>query len=174
MDGTRQLPIEAFFTWYSTRLPPACPTCFVKFCFFFLDGQPPPAAVPDAPVDPKGWKLGGLPDDESSDNFRRKNMHPGGHRFSLAADLQARLPQLNRAGLSTARDFVGGGKDKSLPFVFFQETFPVQARDIILEEVRVLRSIVLKAPAKGGILLCCVGGHEVHLIPVEDLTDGVE
>lgn len=77
----------------------------------------------------------GLPDDEQSDEFKRRNKHTGGDSFSLAAGLRARLPQLNRAGLAVARDFVLG-KTPSLPFTFFEEAFPKPAQDIILDEVR--------------------------------------
>lgn len=76
-----------------------------------------------------------MPDDEQSDEFKRRNKHPGGDTFSLAPGLRGRLPQLDRAGLAVARDFVLG-KTTSLPFTFFSEAFPRPAQDIILEEVR--------------------------------------
>lgn len=95
-------------------------------------GQPASPAEPD---DPKGWKLGGLPDDPTSDEFKRRNKHPGGDKFSLAPSLLAYLPKLNLAGLSVARDFIKG-KTTSLTNTFFQKAFPEEAQDIILEGVR--------------------------------------
>ena len=76
-----------------------------------------------------------MPDDPTSDEFKRRNKHPGGDKFSIAPSLQTQLPQLNKGGLSVARDFVRG-KTKSLPFTFFEKAFPTEAQDIILEGVR--------------------------------------
>lgn len=88
-----------------------------------------------APADPKGWKLGGLPVDPESEAYIRRHKHPGGGKFSLSSSLKARLPKFDRAGLDVVRDFVSG-KDKSLPFKFFEEAFPKECQDIILNEVR--------------------------------------
>eukprot|EP00752_Nemacystus_decipiens_P017671 g15842.t1 len=92
-------------------------------------GQPAPPAECD---DPKGWKLGGLPDDPNSSEFKRRNKHPGGDKFSLGPSLLAYLPKLNVAGLSVARDFIKG-KKASLTNTFFQKAFPEEAQDIVLE-----------------------------------------
>ena len=76
-----------------------------------------------------------MPDDPTSDEFKRRNKHLGGDKFTLAPILLTQLPQLNKGGLSVARDFVRG-KTKSLPFTFFEKAFPTEAQDIILEVVR--------------------------------------
>ena len=76
-----------------------------------------------------------MPDDPTSDEFKRRNKHLGGDKFTLAPILLTQLPQLNKGGLSVARDFVRG-KTKSLPFTFFEKAFPTEAQDIILEGVR--------------------------------------
>lgn len=90
--------------------------------------------TPDDPEDPEGWQLKGLLDDPQFDEFKRRHKHTGRDKFSLAAGLRQELPQLNRAGLSVARDFVNG-KTTRLPFTFFEKTFPTEAQDIILREV---------------------------------------
>lgn len=94
--------------------------------------QPPP---PPAPHYPKSWVLGGLPTDETSPAFLRSNKHKGGPKFSLSRGLLDRLPKVHQQGLSASRGFVGG-KGPALPFRFFEEAFPQDCQDIILEEVR--------------------------------------
>lgn len=106
-------------------LPLACALASQK-------GQPPP---PLGPHDPKGWVTDGLPVDETSPAFLRRNKHKGGRKFSLTSDLLERLPKVNQQGLQAVRDFVGG-KGPYLPFQFFEECFPREAQDIVLQEVR--------------------------------------
>lgn len=62
--------------------------------------------------------------------------------FSLAPTLRTQLPQLNKAGLAAARDFIGG-KTKLLPFTFFEKTFPKDAQNIVIEQVRHGESLVI-------------------------------
>ena len=69
-----------------------------------------------------------------SEAHKRRHKHRGGKKFTLSGELKARLPKLDKAGLEVLRDF-GNGKDKSLPFKFFEETFPVTCQDIVLKEV---------------------------------------
>ena len=106
--------------------------CFGKTFLIFQASQPAPPTEPD---DPEGWKFGGLPDHPTSDELKRRNKHPGGDNFSLAPSLLTQIPQLNKGGLSVARDFVRGWT-KSLPFTFFEKAFPTEAQDIILDGVR--------------------------------------
>ena len=69
-----------------------------------------------------------------SEAHKRRHKHRGGKKFTLSGELKARLPKLDKAGLEVLRDF-GNGKDKSLPFKFFEATFPVTCQDIVLKEV---------------------------------------
>ncbi|CAB1114436.1 unnamed protein product [Ectocarpus sp. CCAP 1310/34] len=62
---------------------------------------------------------------------KRMHKHTGGDKFQLAPSLIARLPKLNRTDLNVLRNFIDG-KDKSLPFKFFEEAFPPACQDIIL------------------------------------------
>lgn len=95
-------------------------------------GEPPPPPIPD---DPKGWVFEGLPRDESSDPYKRRHRHPGGDKFSLSDQLKARLPKVDKQGLAVLRSFVNG-KGGGLPFMFFEKTFPTEAQDVVLREVR--------------------------------------
>ena len=69
-----------------------------------------------------------------SEACKRRHKHHGGKNFTLSGELKARLPNLDRAGLEVLREF-GNGKDKSLPFKFSKEAFPITCQDIILKEV---------------------------------------
>lgn len=84
---------------------------------------------------PWGGSWGACHNDPNSDNFKRRNKHQGGDRFSFAPSLLTQLPRLNKSGLSVARDFVRG-KTTSLPFTFLEKAFPTEAQDIILEGMR--------------------------------------
>lgn len=94
--------------------------------------QPPP---PPTPNDPEGWVLGGLPKDEESEAFKRRNKHKGSRHFTLSNDLLQRLPKVDREGLEAVRDCVDG-KGAALPFRFFKEAFPEECQDIVIDEVR--------------------------------------
>lgn len=73
--------------------------------------------------------------DVESEAYKRRHKHAGGDKFQLAPSLIDRLPKLNRTGLNVLRNFIDG-KDKSLPFKFFEEAFPPACQDVILTEVR--------------------------------------
>ncbi|CAB1112026.1 unnamed protein product [Ectocarpus sp. CCAP 1310/34] len=81
----------------------------------------------------------GLPRDESSEPYTRRNKHPGRDKFSLSDDLKASLPKVDKAGLSALRSFVNG-KGQALPFTFFEKTFPKEAQDIVLKESLALQA----------------------------------
>lgn len=85
----------------------------------------------------------GLPRDESSEPYTRRNKHPGGDTFSLSDDLKGSLPKVDKAGLSALRSFVNG-KGQALPFTFFEKTFPKEAQDIVLNEVMKPRVVVFE------------------------------
>ena len=68
--------------------------------------------------------------------YKRRNNHGGGIKFILSGELTARLPKLDKAGLEVLLDF-GNGKDKSPPFKFFEEVFPITSQYIILKEDRI-------------------------------------
>ena len=69
-----------------------------------------------------------------SEAHKRRHKHRGGKKFTLSGELKARLLKLDRAGLEVLRNF-NNGKDKSLPFKFFEEAFPITCQDIVLKEV---------------------------------------
>ncbi|CAM9841615.1 unnamed protein product [Pylaiella littoralis] len=92
--------------------------------------QPPPQPTPN---DPEGWVLGGLPKDEESEAFKRRNKHQGSRHFTLSNDLLQRLPKVDREGLEAVRDCVDG-KGAALPFRFFKEAFPEECQDIVIDE----------------------------------------
>lgn len=87
------------------------------------------------PDDSKGWVLEGLPPDESCDPYKRRHKYPGGNKFSLSDQLKTNLPKVDKQGLAALRSFVNG-KGGGLPFMFFEKTFPKEAQDVVLEEVR--------------------------------------
>lgn len=71
----------------------------------------------------------GLPRDTESDAFKRRHKHVGGNRCSLSGALKDRLPKMDKGGLDILRNLIRG-KDKSLPFKFFEECFPQKSQDI--------------------------------------------
>ncbi|CAB1117574.1 unnamed protein product [Ectocarpus sp. CCAP 1310/34] len=99
--------------------------------------------------------LKGLPRDESSEPNTRRNKHPGGDKFSLSDDLKASLPKVDKAVLSALRSFVNG-KGQALPFTFFEKTFPKEAQDIVLKEMKRNKEVV----------------REFQEIPSKEMADG--
>ena len=67
---------------------------------------------------------------------KRRHKHRGGKHFTLSGELKARLLKLDKAVLEVLREF-GNGKEKSLPFKFSKEAFPITCQDIVLKEVRI-------------------------------------
>lgn len=116
--------------------PAASPPPPTFFCLSQPGQAPAPPTLP-VPEDELGWVLEGLPLDVESEAYKRRHKHRGGKKFTLSGELKARLPKLDKAGLEVLRYFIDG-KDKSLPFKFFEEAFPTTCQDIVLKEVRIL------------------------------------